>query len=390
MGSDGSLNVFLVAGEESGDQLGAELMVALRQAVAGDIGFSGVGGSRMEAAGLHSLFPLSDIALAGATAIIAHLPRLIRRVHQTVDAAVARRPDAVVIIDSPDFTHPVARRIRRKTPQIPIIDYVCPSVWAWRPGRARKMTAYVDSVLAILPFEPGTLADLGGPRCTYVGHPLAARRAELRPGPGERPDIGAASPPRLLVLPGSRRSEVKRLMNPFGKVLGLLHAAGIPFMPLVPAVGHLADEIAERASHWPVSPQIIRGEAAKLAAFRSAHAALAASGTVTLELALAKVPMVVAYRLDPIARNLKWLASIRSIVLANLVLEENAIPEFVDRESHPERLAAALRPLLADTAARRAQLAAFARIDEKMALENGESPAHRAARCVLKEMGRAG
>ncbi|MCC2111961.1 MAG: lipid-A-disaccharide synthase [Hyphomicrobiales bacterium] len=381
-------HIFMIVGEESGDQLGAELMAALRDMHGNDVRFSGVGGARMEAAGMRSIFPVADITVAGITAVIAHLPRIARRIYQTVGAAIAADPDVVVIIDSPDFTHRVARRIRRRNARIPIIDYVSPSVWAWRPGRARKMAAYVDHVMAILPFEPKVHAELGGPPCNYVGHPLAGRVSDLRPGAGERPALTDVERPTLLVLPGSRRSEVRRLMQPFGEVLGLLRAEGAQFDVVVPAVEHVADEIKERAAMWPVAARIVSGEAAKFAAFRSAHAALAASGTVTLELALSEVPMVVAYRLDPIARRLKWLATVDSIVLANIVLEEKAVPEFVDDDSRPDILAASLRPLLSDTPERRGQLAAFSRLDERMRLEGGEQPSVRAARLVTEVMTR--
>ncbi len=386
MAGAGPKHVFIIVGEDSGDQLGAELMAALRGLHGEAVRFSGLGGPRMEAAGLRSIFPVADITVAGITAVIAHFPRIMRRAYQTIDAAIATAPDAVVIIDSPDFTHPVARRIRRRNANIPIIDYVSPSVWAWRPGRARKMAAYVDHVLAILPFEPKAHAELAGPPCSFVGHPLAGRVGDLRPGPGERPDLAEARRPSLLVLPGSRRNEVRRLMQPFGEVLELLRAEGIEFDAVVPAVDHLAGEIKERAAEWPVEARIVRGEAAKFAAFRGAHAALAASGTVTLELALSEVPMVVAYRLDPIARLMKGLVKVETIVLANLVLEEKVVPEFIDADARPDILAAALGPLLADTTARRAQLAAFSELDERMRLDDGEPPGARAARIVSAVM----
>ena len=170
---DGSLRIWLVAGEESGDQLGAKLMGALRAALGpAPVTFEGVGGEAMAAQGLRTLFPLSDIAVMGIGAVVARLPSLVQRVYRTVDAIVQGGPDAVVIIDSPEFTHAVAKRVRRRLPALPIVNYVSPSVWAWRPGRARKMRAYVDHVLALKPFEPDAHRRLGGPPCTYVGHPL--------------------------------------------------------------------------------------------------------------------------------------------------------------------------------------------------------------------------
>jgi lipid-A-disaccharide synthase len=376
------LTVWLIAGEESGDQLGAKLMPALKAAL-GDtpVRFAGVGGEAMTAQGLRTLFPLSDIAVMGIGAVVARLPSIVQRVYRTVDAIVQGRPDAVVIIDSPEFTHAVAKRVRRRLPSLPIINYVSPSVWAWRPGRARKMRAYVDHVLALKPFEPDAHRRLGGPPCTYVGHPLIERLDELRPKGGERPGIDQ-DPINLLVLPGSRRSEIGRLMEPFGATLGVLASRmARPLRPIVPAVAHLADEIEERSRTWPVKPEIVRGEGAKYAAFRSAHAALAASGTVSLELALSGVPMVVAYKVSRLEEQLKYLLTVPSIVLANLILGENVIPERIQWDCTPETLTEALLPLLSDTPERRAQLAAFARLDDLMSTGE-ESPSARAARIV--------
>jgi lipid-A-disaccharide synthase len=380
-GTDRPVRIWLIAGEESGDQLGAKLMRALKTLYGGRVSFAGVGGRAMEGEGLASLFPLADIAVMGIGAVVARLPSIVQRVYRTVDAVVAARPDAVVIIDSPEFTHAVARRIRRRAPELPIVNYVSPSVWAWRPGRARRMRAYVDHVLALKPFEPDAHRRLGGPACTYVGHPLIERLAELRPSSGERPPV-AADPLRLLVLPGSRRSEVSRLMQPFGAAIGLLKSRiSRPIEPVLPAVAHLAGDIAERARGWPVTPRIVHGETAKYAAFRSAQAALAASGTVTLELALSGVPMVVAYKVSKLEEQLKYLIDVPSIVLANLILGENVIPERVQWDCTPEKLCAALLPLLADTPERRRQVEAFARLDTLMAIGD-EAPSERAARIL--------
>ena len=185
MTTDRPLKVFLVVGEESGDQLGARLMAALRRQDE-TIAFGGVGGDRMAGEGFASLFPLHDIAVMGIGPVLRRLPTILRRIRETVAAVVAARPDVLVIIDSPDFTHRVARQVRARLPDLPVVDYVSPSVWAWRPGRARRMAAYVDRLLALLPFEPAIHARLGGPATSYVGHPLIDRPEVLRPAPGER------------------------------------------------------------------------------------------------------------------------------------------------------------------------------------------------------------
>jgi lipid-A-disaccharide synthase len=381
--------IWLIAGEESGDQLGAKLMDALSTRLgARNVQFQGVGGRRMEARGLSSLFPMSDIAVMGISAVVARLPSLVKRVYQTVDAAVAAQPDALVIIDSPDFTHNVARRVRRKLPALPIVNYVSPSVWAWRPGRAKRMRPYVDHVMALKPFEVEAHARLGGPLCTYVGHPLIERLDELRPAMGERRAL-ADDPLELLVLPGSRRSEISRLMQPFGEAIGLVaERLARPVNLTLPAVDHLAGDISAAAESWPVRPVIVRGEEAKFSAFRKAHAALAASGTVTLELALSGVPMVVGYRVSKIEEQLKHLITAHSIVLANLVLGENVVPELIQLDCSPARIANELTPLLEDSTARRRQLEAFDRLDRLMDIGD-ETPSARAARIVLETIAAA-
>lgn len=378
-GAPRPLRVFIVAGEHSGDHLGADLLAALRERVP-DLAVAGIGGDAMARQGLVPLFPLSDIAVMGFVPVLARLPDLLRRIRQVAEAAVAARPDVLVIVDSPDFTHRVARRVRALAPAIPIVDYVSPTVWAWRPGRAPAMRAYVDHLLALLPFEPEAHRRLGGPPCTYVGHPLIERLSSLRPGPDE---LLARERPTLLVLPGSRRSEIRRLTAVFGAAVARV-AEAVPGLDVVlPAVTDLADDIRARVAAWPVAPRVVTGEAAKLAAFRGARAALAASGTVTLELALAGVPMAVAYRVSPFETWLRFVVKVPSIVLPNLILGENAIPEFLQQACTAEALSAALVPLLGDTPERAAQCEAFARLDAAMRIAPGSTPSAEAASRVL-------
>ena len=375
--------VFIVAGEESGDQLGAGLMHALSDRLGGDVEFIGVGGERMSRLGLKSLYPMQDIGLHGIAAIIPKLGRLIQRQRQTANAVLSARPDVLITIDCPSFNIGVTRRVREADPSITNIHYVLPSVWAYRPGRARKMAKSIDHVLAILPFEPEVCRNLGGPPCSYVGHLLIEKVELLRPRPGERAAIDNAGRPVLLVLPGSRRSEVKRLLGPFGETVAKLSAALGPLEIVLPAVGHQLAEIRTGVADWPVKPTIVEGEDEKFSAFRRAHAALAASGTVTLELSLAGVPMVVAYRIDPLFQWIRLVIRGQSIVLSNLVIGENVVPEFIDWQSTPDRLAGALQPLLANTPERRRQLDAFVKLDALMTLD-GTTPSARAAEIVVE------
>jgi len=374
--------IWLVAGEDSGDQLGAKLMRALRDA-APEVVFGGVGGEAMAEAGFGSLFPLDDVAVMGYLPVLARARTLLRRIRETTEAIVRAKPDVLVIIDSPGFTHAVAKRVRKAAPGIPIVDYVSPSVWAWRPWRAKGMRVFIDHVLALLPFEPDAHLRLGGPPCTYVGHPLIERLPELRPsGPEIR--RRETEPHSLVILPGSRRSEIERLMPVFGRALEQVVRAH-RVEAVLPAVTRHRALIERLAAAWPVPVQIVTGEAPKYAAFRGARAALAASGTVTLELALAGVPMVVAYKVsraeEVIARR---LIQVPTIVLPNLILAENAMPEFVQADCTPGRLAEALAPLLAGGAARAAQCAALARIDDRMQLADADTPSRAAARIVLR------
>jgi lipid-A-disaccharide synthase len=380
--------IFLIATEESGDRLGAQLMKVLRQRLGDAVRFEGVGGQAMAREGLVSLFPIEHLSIMGLTAVLTQLPQHLRRIRETAEAVTATSPDILVIIDSPDFTHRVARRVRARDPSIPIIDYVSPSVWAWRPGRARAMRGYIDHVLGLLPFEPEEYRKLRGPPCSYVGHPLTEQIATLRPAPEEQKRRDEA-PPVLLVLPGSRRSEIGHHMAVFGEALGRLQAEGVAFELILPTMPHLQEAVASGLKDWKVTPKIVVGEQEKRAAFRIAHAALAKSGTVTLELAVAGVPMVAAYKAGAVEgfviRNA--LRAI-SVILANIVVGENVVPEFIQRDCTPEKLLPALREVLADSAMRRRQLAAFAKIDAILSTGN-QSPSVRAADIVLATMRKA-
>jgi lipid-A-disaccharide synthase len=380
--------IFLIATEESGDRLGAQLMKVLRQRLGDAVRFEGVGGRAMAAEGLKSRFPISELSIIGFSAVVRQLPKLLRLIRETANAVVRARADILIIIDSPDFTHRVARRVRAHDASIPIVDYVSPSVWAWRPGRARAMRAYVDHVLALLPFEPEEYRRLQGPPCSYVGHPLTEQLGSLRPS-AEEQTRRSSTPPVLLVLPGSRRSEIRHHMAVFGAALERLKADGTTFELVLPTMPHLLDSVREGLEGWKITPRIVVGEQEKRAAFRVANAALAKSGTVTLELALAGVPMVTAYRVGAVeAWIVRRAINVRSVILANLVIGANVVPEFLQENCTPENLARALREVLDDTPMRQHQLRAFAGIEDIMSTSD-QAPSVCAADIVLSTLRKA-
>ena len=375
-------HIFLVAGEESGDRLGAALMASLMARTQGRVRFSGVGGQHMAEQGLCSLFPLGDLAIMGFSAIAASLPKIFGRIRETADAVIAARPDVLVIIDSPEFTHRVARRVRAQAPSIPVVDYVCPSVWAWRPWRARAMRGYVDHVMALLPFEPKAMQRLGGPPCSYVGHPLIERAGQFRPDAAEAARR-LADPPMLLVLPGSRSGEISRMAQVFGQALAIVAAQHGALDVVVPAVDRLADQVRAATAKWSVPVRVVTDPAEKHRAFRTARAALAKSGTTTLELAIAGIPTVAAYKVSwPEAVIGQLFVHVPSFILANLVLGENVVPQFLQHYATPKALAGALVPLLTNTPERRRQIDAFGRLDAIMEIGTAR-PGDRAATIVL-------
>jgi lipid-A-disaccharide synthase len=380
--------IYIIAGEESGDRLGAALIDAIRARRGTGVTFAGIGGHAMAAQGVTSPFPIDELAIVGF-GIVRKLPLILRRIRQAAAAVLAARPDVLVIIDSPDFTHRVARRVRAAAPDVSIVDYVSPSVWAWRPWRARAMRRYVDHVLALLPFEPAVHAKLGGPPCTFVGHPLSERIAMLRPNPDEA-KRRLADPPLILVLPGSRRGEIGRMLPTFALAIDRLDQQAGPLELVLPAVPYLADELRSATATWRRPPRILVEPEEKQGAFRTARAALAKSGTVTLELALAGVPMVTGYKVSALEELVaRRMIRVPSVILANLVLGENVVPEFLQAECNATTLADTLAPLLRDSPERRRQTEAFARLDAIMKIGSAR-PSDRAAEIVLALAARGG
>lgn len=380
------LKVGIVAGEESGDLLGADAVVALKAATGRDITLVGVGGRHLQALGLTPLFDAGDIALMGFSAVLRDLPRLAKRIGETARAIVAAKPDCLITIDSPDFTLRVARKVRAANPDIPIVHYICPSVWAWRPGRAAAMKPYVDRILCILPFEPAELERLGGPPGTFVGHRLsgdAGLRAAAAAQAAPR-DLSAGREKTLLLLPGSRRSEVSRLIEPFGETVSILRARGHRLRLVLPTVPHVASLVEASVAGWEQKPEIVADAAGKWRAFGEADAALAASGTVSLELALAGVPLVSCYKLDPIAQVAQRLITTWSASLPNLIADRTVVNEFYNQYVRPSWLARHLEGLFEDTALRRWQKDGFAEVSRRLATE--KPAGEMAAKIVLERI----
>ncbi len=377
------LSLMLVCGEPSGDQLGAELMAALNALAPGAVKFSGVGGAAMEREGLQSLFPLDDTAVMGLREVVPRIPKILARVREAADFAVTTKPDAVVLIDSPDFTHRIARRVKKLAPDIATVNYVAPQVWASRQYRARKMARYFDLVLALLPFEV-PFFETYGLACKFVGHPVVERAARMTGGAALRTRLGIApDAPLLAVLPGSRVSEVTLLMEPFKLAVAEL-ARDVPGLVCVlPTVAHVSARVRAAAQDWPVPLHIVESEADKFAAFDAANVALAASGTVTTELALSQTPMVVAYRLGWLTHTLmRPLISAPFVTLVNIILEREAIPEFIQRRCTPHLLSSALLNLFRDRAAYNAQLRDMSEAMHALG-KDGQPPSQRAARALL-------
>jgi lipid-A-disaccharide synthase len=375
--------IFIVAGEPSGDALGGALIAALRERTAGRLRIAGIGGEFMAEQGLTSLVRLADLAVAGVAEVLPRAPLILRRVRETVRAIEQMRPDAVVTIDSSGFSWRIAHRLRRHGERLPLVHYVAPMVWAWRAGRARRMARWYDHLLTLLPFEPPYFERVGL-ACSYVGHPVLESGAERGDAARFRAAHGIAGEELVLtVLPGSRGGEVSRLLPIFGAALRRLEAMLGPFRVAVPTVETVAERVTTGVGDWPGRPIVLRGAAAKYDAFAASRAALAASGTVALELALAGVPMVVAYRLNPMTEALlDKLLHVRRYSLVNLLLDHPVVPELVRGECNPERIAAELAMLIGDERVRSAHREGYDQAMRRLAAA-GASPSRNAADKIL-------
>jgi lipid-A-disaccharide synthase len=378
------LSLMLIAGEPSGDQLGGQLMAALKTVAGDGVSIIGMGGPAMEAEGLHSFFPLKDTAVMGLREVVPKIPVILRRVRDLAAIALTRRPDAVVLIDSPDFTHRVAHKLKQLDPSIPTIDFVAPQVWASRQYRARKMARDFDLLLALLPFEP-PFFEKYGLHTVFVGHPVVERARRMTGGPQLRARLGIApQTPVLCVLPGSRTSEIRFILPIFRQAVAEIARRVPGLVTLLPTVPHVAARVREATADWPAPLTIIEDEADKYAAFKAANAALAASGTVTTELALARTPMAVAYRVGALTYALaQVLFRFKYFALVNLLLDREAVPELLQHKATPAALADAIVPLLTDSKAAACQIADLDEVARRLG-EGSEPPSLRAARAIVE------
>ncbi len=379
------LKVAVVAGEVSGDLLGADLIRALKAQYNWPVELVGVGGEALEAQGLVSLFDYSELSIMGFTQVLKKLPNLIPRINQTAAAIAAAKPDVLLIIDSPDFTHRVAKKVRKQLPDLPVVNYVCPSVWAWKEYRATAMLSYVDHVLALLPFEPEAMRRLGGPPTTFVGHRLSVDSDVLavRQKRAGRALPEAGQPKTILLLPGSRSTETTRLMEPFLEAAKAFVKRNGPARFLLPTVPRQEQRIRDMAATWPedIRPQIGVDSAFKWNAFAEADAAIAASGTVILELALAGVPTISVYKTDWIFTMLSKRVKTWTGALPNLIADYAIVPEYFNEVVRAGSMLRWAERLSSNTIERQAMLEGYSLVQQRLHTE--VPPGETGARIVL-------
>lgn len=380
--------LYIIAGEPSGDLLGGRLMAALREETAGRVAFAGIGGESMREQGLPSLFPMEELSVMGLAEVVPRIPCILRRLRETVADIQARRPAAVITIDSWGFTGRVAGRLKAAGSRIPRIHYVAPMVWAWREGRVRHLADRLDLLMTLLPNEPSYF-EAAGLRSIHVGHPVIESGAEHGDGEAFRARHGIPTEtPLVCVLPGSRRSETSRLLAPMAGALNLLASRFPGLQAVVPTVETVAGTVSAAATGWALPTVVVRGAAEKFDAFAAADAALAASGTVALELALAGLPAVITYKVSPLTAAIgRRLLKVRHVNLVNILLDRTVVPELLQECCNPADLADAVGRLLSDEAARNSQRQGLAEALQRLGY-GGPSPSRRAARAVLGLIGR--
>lgn len=374
--------VFVVAGESSGDILGASVMGSLQTKLQGRVKFAGIGGPEMQSVGMESIFPMEDLAVMGVFEVLPRLPLLLKRIKETADAVERLKPDVLLTVDAPDFCFRVIKKLKSRGAHVPVVHFVAPSVWAWRPGRAKKVAGFLDHLLCLLPFEPKYF-EREGLGATFVGHPVVTSSIADGDGPSfrARHDI-APDAPVICVLPDNRVGEIERLLPIFAETISILSAQFPGLSIVMPTVAHLEDRVRAATHAWNV-PITVVGGAEKADAFAAADSAIAASGTVALELAMAGLPNVIGYRLNALTAFLaRRLLKTRYVNLINIILEREAVPELLQENCTADNLARETARLLDNEHARTEQKAAAFEALKQLGL-GGPSPGARAADVVL-------
>ncbi len=377
--------IFLIAGEPSGDLIASRLMVALKRRTGNRVRFAGIGGPLMAEQGLESLFPYSELSLMGFLEVVPHIGRLLGRIRATARTARRLRPAAFVSVDVPGFALRVARRL--KSAGFPLIHYVAPTVWAYRAGRAAEIARYLDHVLCLFPFEPPYF-EAEGLDASFVGHPLIEEPIGEADGAGFRKRLGIApAQPVIAALPGSRTSELRRHEPVFAETVRTLARRIEGLRVLVPTLPQNRAAVADKTASWGAPVTVVEGKAEKYAAFAASNAALTASGMATLELALAALPMIVCYRVNPLTAAIaRRILIVPHIAMPNIIAERRAAPEFVQHDCSPQRLVPALEQLLQDPGQRQDQIESFREIAARLG-RGGPPPSERAAKVILDVIG---
>jgi lipid-A-disaccharide synthase len=378
-----SARIFMLAGEPSGDMLGARLIQALRAEAGDSFELFGVGGARMREQGLTSLFPMEELSLLGIAEVLPQVPRLARRLRETAREIARRRPDLVLTIDAPGF----ALRLQHRLSRLPLlrVHYVAPQVWAWRAGRAARLTRDLDHLLALLPFEPAYF-ERHGLACSFVGHPIVEEASARRDGPRFRRRYGIADEaPLLCLLPGSRRQELTHHLPVLKEAVALLWQQMPRLRIALPTLPHLAAQVRREVDGWSVPVLVLEDREERFEAYAASSVAIAASGTVSLEVALAGLPLITIYKTGPLTA---WLArrliTVPHVNLVNLILSRPAVPELLQEDCRPERIAATAARLLSDEQLRRDQQAALAEAVAQLGGAGGLQPSRRAAARILE------
>ena len=381
---DRPIHIAVMAGEPSGDQLAAEVMTALQSRLGRNVRFSGVGGEAMSACGLISLFPMEELSVMGVTEVLPRIPKLLGRISEAADHVISEKPDLLLTVDAPDFSFRVHRKLRKaqgRDGPTRQIHFVAPTVWAWRAGRAKKIAGFLDGLLAMLPFEPGYF-EPHGLDTRYVGHPVT-ERVPQGDGYGLKARLGIPSDRQvLLVLPGSRNGELNYLLPVFEQVMMGLKEGGEAPVLLFPTLPKLANRLREEVADWPFPAHILDQEQDKWDSFAAADAALAASGTIGLELAVAGVPQVIAYKVNWLTGKMgRALVKLDYALMANIILDDMAVPEFIQEYCKPEAITEALLGMLRSEEVRLAQRQKLEEVVARLK-PMGQSPAALAADAI--------